>query len=268
MILGYDLGGETIVNLNEKIREVVGRFRREFKYVEVIPDSSEVNLEKIGKLIDQTLLKPYATINDLRVFVEKSLNYPFHSLCVPLSYLEETKKIIERSGKDMKITTVVGFPHGNIPTRIKVEETRYAVDHGADEIDMVINVGFLKSGMYDLIFEEVKSVVENSGDLIVKVIIETCYLTDEEKIAGSVISKEAGANFVKTSTGFGEYGANTRDIEIMRFAVEGKVGIKAAGGIRDLEFLLKCVKAGAERIGTSRGIEILEEVKDCLQRRV
>ena len=110
--------------------------------------------------------------------------------------------------------------------------------------------------------------MENSGDLVVKVIIETCYLTDEEKIAGSVISKEAGADFVKTSTGFGEYGANTRDIEIMRFAVEGKVGIKAAGGIRDLEFLLKCVKAGAERIGTSRGIEILEEVKDCLQRRV
>jgi len=255
------------MRLDEAIRNAVERFRSEFEYSEVDVEGFDLKCEDIAGLIDQTLLKPEATLEDLRNFVEKSLDYPFCSLCVPLSYLTETKKLVEESGKDVKISTVVGFPHGNIPTRIKMEEAKYSLDHGADEIDMVINIGLLRSGSYDLVFEDIGSVVESSGNLKVKVIIETCYLTDEEKVIASIITKEAGADFVKTSTGFGKYGADLRDIEIIRFTVGENFGVKAAGGIRNLEYLLKCVKAGANRIGTSRGVEIVEEVEGCSRRK-
>jgi len=244
-------------HLLELVESEIRRFKEKFSYRE--KEEPNVNLRDISRYIDQTLLKPDATPEDFKNFTLESIKFNFFSLCVPPCYVKLVRSLLPQDS-DTKVITVVGFPHGNITTEMKTYETRLAIHNGAQEIDMVINIGFLKSGDYEYVFEDIKSVVEASEGVPVKVIIETCFLTDEEKIAACVISKKAGASFVKTSTGFGTSGANARDIALMKFVVGKEMGVKASGGIRTLEDVLKMISAGANRIGTSKGIKIMREV--------
>lgn len=242
--------------LLELIESEIKRFKEDFNCQE---QKITIDPKDIARYVDQTLLKPNATSEDFRNFALRSVKYNFYSLCVPPCYVKLMKSFLPQDS-NTKVITVVGFPHGNITTEMKVHETKLAIHDGAQEIDMVINISFLKSGDYEYVFEDIKSVVEASKGIPVKVIIETCFLNDEEKIAACVISKEAGAAFVKTSTGFGTSGANIQDVALMRFIVGEKMGVKAAGGIRTLRDALEMIAAGANRIGTSKGIEIVEEV--------
>ncbi|WP_327192013.1 deoxyribose-phosphate aldolase [Thermosipho atlanticus] len=181
--------------------------------------------------------------------------YNFRGVCVNPSFVSLARRNLE--GTDLKVVTVVGFPLGATSIESKAFEAKKAVEDGADEVDMVIHIGHLKSGNYEYVYEDIASVV-NAAGVPVKVIIETCYLTDEEKIAACVISMEAGAAFVKTSTGFGTYGAKVEDVSLMRWAVSGKLGVKASGGIKTYEDAINMIKAGATSIGTSSGVSIVK----------
>jgi deoxyribose-phosphate aldolase len=242
--------------LLDLVESEIKRFKETFKFDETKKVDIELSPEELAKYIDQTILKPQATVEEIENFVMKSLKYEFYSFCVPPCYVRTVKSLLPE-GTRTKVITVVGFPHGNVTIDMKAKETNLAISDGAEEIDMVINIGFLKSGDYEYVFEDIKSVVEASEGIPVKVIIETCYLTDEEKVAACVLAKEAGASFVKTSTGFGTGGANIYDVSLMKFVVGEKVGVKASGGIRTFGDALKMIAYGATRIGTSRGIEIL-----------
>lgn len=215
----------------------------------------------MAKMIDHTLLKPAATVDDVKQFCEEAREYNFASVCVHPIYVPLAVELMKDSS--VKVCTVVGFPLGNNTTETKAFETRNAIKNGAREIDMVINLGALKSGAYDLVRADIKAVVDATrtagitSDIIVKVIIETCYLTDEEKKKVCLLAKEAGADFVKTSTGFAEGGATPEDVSLMRKTVGREMGVKAAGGIRDFPTALEMLDAGANRIGTSRGVDIV-----------
>jgi deoxyribose-phosphate aldolase len=182
--------------------------------------------------------------------------HDFFSVCVNPSMIKLSKEKL--NGSNVKIATVIGFPLGATSSESKAEESKIAVQHGADELDMVINVGWLKAKQYDKVLEDIKSVVKASEDKLVKVIIETCYLDKTEKIAACVLSKMAGAEFVKTSTGFGTGGATEEDVSLMKFVVGEDMEVKASGGIRDFEKASKMIKSGATRIGASSGIKIIK----------
>jgi len=246
--------------LLELVENEIKRFKDSFQFEEKKLDGTiDIASSDMAKYIDQTLLKPYATVEEIEDFVTKSIKYDFYSLCVPPCYVGTVKSLLPSDSKT-KVITVVGFPHGNVTMEMKANETRLAISDGAQEIDMVINIGFLKSGDYEYVFEDIKSVTEAAQGIPVKVIIETCYLSNAEKVAACVLAKEAGADFVKTSTGFGTSGATVYDVSLMKFVVGNEMGVKAAGGIRTFEDALKMISAGANRIGTSKGIEILEVV--------
>ncbi len=204
----------------------------------------------IAKYIDHTLLKPDATKDQIKNLCQEARDYGFYSVCVNGSNVGLAYKLLR--GTNIRVATVVGFPLGAMTTRVKVFETRDAIENGATEIDMVINVGALKEGDSDRVLEDIRAVVGAAGDrAIVKVIIETCLLSYDEKILASSLAKEAGAHFVKTSTGFGSGGANVDDIRLMRKTVGDGMGVKASGGVRDLETALAMIEAGASRIGSS-----------------
>ncbi len=208
-----------------------------------------------AKMFDHTLLKADATKAQVEKICEEAVQYGFASVCVNSYY---TKFVAEKlKGSDVKTCTVVGFPLGQMSTKAKTAETEIAVADGAQEIDMVINVGALKEGSYDIVSEDIRAVKAACGSALLKVIIETCLLTDEEKEKSCEISKAAGADFVKTSTGFSTGGATARDVALMRKAVGPDLGVKASGGIRDKETAEKMVAAGATRLGTSATIAIL-----------
>ena len=217
---------------------------------------------KLAKMIDLTLLKPTATKSDIEQLCKNAVHYGFICVVVNPCYVSLTYNLLRES--EVKVCTVIGFPLGANLTEVKAYEAKRAVELGASEIDMVMNIGAFKSGDYDLvrndIFEVVRSVKEIRDDVIVKVIIETCYLTDEEKIQACSIIREAGADFVKTSTGFGPVGATLHDVKLLRNAVGSSLGVKAAGGIRDLKTALAMIEAGANRIGASAGVKIVEEM--------
>ena len=217
---------------------------------------------KLAKLIDLTLLKPTATKSDIEQLCKNAVHYGFICVVVNPCYVSLAYNFLRES--EVKVCTVIGFPLGANLTEVKAYEAKRAVELGASEIDMVMNIGAFKSGDYDLvrndIFEVVRSVKEIRDDTIVKVIIETCYLTDEEKIQACSIIREAGADFVKTSTGFGSVGATLHDVKLLRNAVGSSLGVKAAGGIRDLKTALAMIEAGANRIGASAGVKIVEEM--------
>ena len=211
---------------------------------------------KINKLIDHTLLKAFSTQEEIKVLCEEAKKYDFMSVCVNPTNIAFAKKELE--GSDVLVCTVIGFPLGANTSEVKVVETLDAIANGADEIDMVINIGQAKTHNYEYIQEEIRMVVSAAAGKTVKVIIETCYLTEEEKIECCKAAKAAGATFVKTSTGFGPAGATKEDIALMRETVGPEMGVKAAGGVRNLDDLMAMVENGATRIGTSGGVAIMQ----------
>lgn len=206
------------------------------------------------KLFDHTILKADATREAVARICEEAKEYGFMSVCVNSYYTAFVAEKLKDS--DVKVCTVVGFPLGQMSTKAKAAETELAVKDGADEIDMVINVGALKDKEYNVVRNDIKEVKKACGQALLKVIIETCLLTDEEKIKACELAKEAGADYVKTSTGFSTGGANAHDVELMRKTVGDSMGVKASGGIRDKETAQKMVEAGASRLGTSATIAI------------
>lgn len=212
---------------------------------------------KINEYIDHTLLKADAKKDEIKKIVDEANEYDFKSVCVNSSYVS----FIRDMDKDIRITSVIGFPLGAMTTKAKIFETKDAIKDGADEIDMVINVGRLKDKDYDFVLEDIKEVKKACGDKILKVIIETCLLSDDEKIKVCELSKEAGADFVKTSTGFSTGGATEEDVALMRKTVGEKMGVKASGGIHSYEDAIKMINAGATRLGCSASIAIVEGEK-------
>jgi len=214
----------------------------------------------IAKYIDHTILKPEATAEDVKKLCREAREYNFASVCVNACYAKLVST--ELAGTEVKTCVVVGFPLGAMTKEAKAFETTQAIENGATEIDMVINVGALKEKNYALLKEDIEAVVKAAtGKAIVKVIIETCLLTDEEKVKACEISKEAKADFVKTSTGFSTSGATKEDIALMRKTVGENIGVKASGGVRDFKTAMDMINAGASRIGASASISIVSESK-------
>lgn len=210
---------------------------------------------KMNKLIDHTILKPDASPEQIVKLCEEAKEFDFMSVCVNPAYVPLAAECLK--GSDVKVCTVIGFPLGMNLTKTKVEEADLCIQQGAEEIDMVINVGMLKAGHDDYVEEEIRQLKAVAGSKVLKVIIETCLLTDEEKVRACKASKRAGADFVKTSTGFSTGGATTHDVALMRKTVGPDMGVKASGGVRTHEDLIAMVEAGASRIGTSNGTKIL-----------
>lgn len=210
---------------------------------------------KYNKFIDHTLLKQDASPEQIIKLCEEAKKFDFMSVCINPAYVPLASDCLK--GSDVKVCTVIGFPLGMNLTKTKIEEARDAINAGAEEIDMVINVGMLKAGHDDYVEEEIRELKNVAGKLVLKVIIETCLLTDEEKVRACLASKRAGADFVKTSTGFSTGGATVHDIALMRQTVGPEMGVKASGGVRTHEELVAMVEAGATRIGTSRGCDII-----------
>ncbi len=208
--------------------------------------------------VDHTNLKQIATWDDIKKLCEEGVKYNVASVCIPPSFVKRAK---DTYGDRLKICTVIGFPNGYNTTAVKVFEAKDAIANGADEIDMVINVGKAKEHDYDYIEKEIALVVASSAGKCVKVILETCYLTDEEKVACCKAAQKAGATFVKTSTGFGTGGATVEDVKLMRETVGDTMGVKASGGIRSLQDLETMVEAGASRIGASSGVAIMQNLE-------
>lgn len=212
---------------------------------------------QIEQYIDHTLLKPTAVPSDIIDLCTEAKTHQFYAVCVNSCYVPLAKKELEES--EVKLAAVIGFPLGAMATDAKVSEADYCIRQGADEIDMVINVGWLKSGLYDKVKDEINSIKVSIGTKILKAIIETCYLTDEEKRIACTLALEAKADFVKTSTGFRSNGATLEDVQLIKEVVGNTMKIKASGGIKDKTTALRYIEMGVSRIGTSSGIAIIAE---------
>ena len=210
---------------------------------------------KYNKFIDNTILIADATIEDIKRLCEESKIYDFKSVCINPCFIKAAKEFLK--GSDVLICTVIGFPLGSMTTEAKVFEAMDAVKKGADEVDMVINISMLKDKQYDYVKTEIEQIKGAVGKKVLKVIIECCLLTDEEKVIACKLAKEAGADFVKTSTGFSKWGATKEDIKLMRETVGPLMGVKAAGGVRTHEEMLEMIENGATRIGTSSGAKLM-----------
>ena len=218
---------------------------------------------ELSKLIDHTILKPVATQEDVIKICNEALEYDFASVCINPSFVPLASNLLK--GSSVLVCTVIGFPLGSTSTTVKAFEAQEAVKTGAMEVDMVINMGALKAKREDVVLQDITAVVEAARGAnpksITKVIIETCYLSDQEKRLACQLAKKAGAHFVKTSTGFGSSGATAQDIALMRETVGPEMGVKASGGIRNLQQVIEMVKAGATRIGASAGVDIIKELE-------
>lgn len=211
--------------------------------------------QNIANMIDHTVLKAFSSKEDVIKVCKEAKEYGFFSVCINPTHIELAKKELE--GSKVKVCTVIGFPLGANTSEVKAFETKDAIAKGAHEVDMVINIGALKDKNYDLVYKDIKAVVDAANkEALVKVIIETCYLTDEEKKIVCELSVKAGADYVKTSTGFGTGGSTPEDIKLMRDVVGPNIGVKASGGVRTTEDALKVIDAGASRIGASASISI------------
>ena len=216
---------------------------------------SQCSSKGLACYIDHTLLKAQATIDQIEALCREAREHKFASVCVNSCYTKQASELLKDS--EIKVCTVIGFPLGAATTATKSAEAKEAVANGADEVDMVINVGALKSGRSEQVRDDIVGVITAAGQALVKVIIETCFLTDEEKVQACSLAKEAGADFVKTSTGFGTAGATIEDIRLMRQTVGPDMGVKASGGIGSAEIAEAMIKAGATRLGTSSSIAIV-----------
>jgi deoxyribose-phosphate aldolase len=214
--------------------------------------------KEIAGLIDHTLLRPDANHEDIKRLCREAIQYNFYSVCIHPFFVPPAKELLKDSA--VKVTTVIGFPLGMILTEVKVYEAMNASLLGADELDIVINLGALKSGDWDTVRKDISDVITATKGLVHKIIIETCYLSDDEKRKVVKIALEQGSEFIKTSTGFGHCGAKIRDIKIIKNIVGDNARIKAAGGIRTPKKLLSMLEAGAARIGTSHGVRIIKEL--------
>lgn len=210
---------------------------------------------ELNKYIDHTLLKAFATEEDIRKLCNEAIEYDFASVCVNPCHVKFASQLLGLS--DVKVCTVIGFPLGANSSDVKAFEAKKAIEDGAEEVDMVINVGKAKQGDWDFVRDDIRKVREAAKDKLLKVIVETCYLTDEEIFKACIMAKEAEADFVKTSTGFGTGGATAEHVKLMRDAVGEQMGVKASGGVRTKEDAMKMIDAGATRIGTSNGKDII-----------
>ena len=215
-----------------------------------------MEIKKILSYVDHTLLSQSATWEQIKAICDDGVKYQTASVCIPASYVKQAKEYV---GDKLPICTVIGFPNGYSTTAAKCFETADAVENGADEIDMVINIGWLKDKEYGLILDEINRIKAACNGKLLKVIIETCLLTDEEKIKMCQIVSQSDADYIKTSTGFSTSGATFEDIELMAKNVEGGLKIKAAGGISSIEVAEKYIALGASRLGTSRIVKIVKE---------
>ena len=213
----------------------------------------------ILKTVDHTLLTQTATWEEIRGILDDGIKYQTASACIPAAYVKQAAEYVD--GR-LPICTVIGFPNGYSTTAVKVFETKDAIENGAEEIDMVVNIGWVKDGKYQEIEDEIRQIHEACGGKILKVIIETCLLTEEEKIRMCETVTSAGAEFIKTSTGFSTAGATFADVELMRKHVGKEVKVKAAGGIASLEDAEKFIALGADRLGTSRIVKIIKQTDD------
>lgn len=214
-----------------------------------------MDTQKILSTVDHTLLSPEATWNEIKKICDDGIKYKVASVCIPASYVKMAKEYVENK---LKICTVIGFPNGYSTTKAKIFETEDAINNGADEIDMVINIGNLKDGLFDKVENEIQEIKFACGDKILKVIIETCLLTEAEKIKMCELVTNAKADFIKTSTGFSTGGATFDDIKLFKKHIGENVKIKAAGGIKTLEDARKFINLGASRLGTSRIIKLIK----------
>jgi deoxyribose-phosphate aldolase len=219
--------------------------------------------EQLAQLIDHTNLKPEATEDDIRRLCDEAKQHLFAAVCLNPIYVSLAATLLVDS--PVRVAAVVGFPLGANETDTKAYETKQAVYAGADEIDMVLPIGALKSGKHDVVLKDIRAVVQAAQGAVVKVIIEACLLTDAEIVRACQISQEAGAHFVKTSTGFSAHGARVEDVRLMRQTVGEKMGVKAAGGIRTYEQAMAMAQAGANRLGTSGSVKIMEEARTVSQ---
>lgn len=211
---------------------------------------------ELNKYIDHTVLKAVTTPSDIEKLCNEAMEYNFYSVCVNGCYVKKCSEILK--GTDVKVAAVIGFPLGAMSTASKVFEAKTCIEDGASEIDMVINVGMLKAMEYSYVEEEIRQIKNAIGENVLKVIIETCYLTDDEKVKACELSLNANADFVKTSTGFGTGGATEKDVELMKKTVGDRAKVKASGGVRSYEDAIKYIQLGAQRLGTSSGIKIME----------
>lgn len=216
-----------------------------------------MDVQKILSTCDHTLLGQTATWEDIRAICDDGIRFATASVCIPPCYVKQAKEYV---GDKLKICTVIGFPNGYNSTAVKVFETKDAIESGADEIDMVINIGLLKAKCEGQVRDEIKKIKEACGDKILKVIIETCLLTEEEKVTMCKLVTEAGADYIKTSTGFSKAGATLEDVRLMRANVGENVLVKAAGGISGLEDAQAFLDAGANRLGTSRVVKAVKGI--------
>jgi deoxyribose-phosphate aldolase len=259
---GDALVAEDIVRIAERVREMLGSGSTG------APDPAPVAPEELAKLIDHTLLRPEATSADIENLCDEARKNSFYSVCVNPSYVRDAKALLR--GSPVKVCCVVGFPLGAQPPEIKTLEARRAIREGAQEIDMVINIGALKSGDDDAVRRDIRGVVEacKEGRAACKVILETALLSDEEKVRGCELAMKAGADFVKTSTGFSSGGATAEDVALMaRTVAPKKLGVKASGGIRTYRDVVRMIQAGATRVGCSSSVKIMDEARALAARK-
>ena len=209
----------------------------------------------LNSYIDHTLLKANATVEDIKTLCTEAKEHNFYAVCVNSYYVALADS--ELMSTDIKVASVVGFPLGSMVSRVKVFEAKQCIDHGADEIDMVLNIGLLRSGYYKIVEDEIRAVKKAIDDNVLKVIFENCYLTDEQKRIACKLCLNAGADYIKTSTGFGTGGATIEDVKLMKEEVSDYMKIKASGGIRDITTAKKYIDLGVSRIGTSSGVAIV-----------
>jgi deoxyribose-phosphate aldolase len=210
---------------------------------------------QLNQYIDHTLLKPTATEADIKLLCKEAIQYNFYAVCVNSSFV--TLAVSELQNTSVKVAAVIGFPLGAMASKIKIAEAAYCLEQGANEIDMVINLGWLKSGLYSKVEDEIRNIKSTLGNAVLKVILETCFLSEDEIDKACKLCLNGGADFVKTSTGFGPEGASLSAVRCMKDSVENKAKIKASGGIRDKVTALAYIKAGASRIGTSSGVQMM-----------
>lgn len=219
-----------------------------------------MELNEILSRVDHTVLNQTATWDDIRQLCDDGIKYKVASVCIPASYVKQAKEYISSLNADLNICTVIGFPNGYSTTAVKCFETEDAVKNGADEIDMVINIGWVKDKKYDMVLDEIRQIRKCCEGKVLKVIIETCLLSDNEMINMCHVVSESGADYIKTSTGFSTAGATFHDVELFAQNVEEHVKIKAAGGISSLEDAEEFIRLGADRLGTSRIVKIVKSL--------